>query len=84
MVMGDGPARTPASTEALLEKALALHGAGSLGEAARLYEAILAQDGNHAFALALFGLLRAQEGAHAEALGLFDRALRSEIGRAHV
>ena len=61
-------------TEAF-QRGLACHRAGNLGEAERLYGAILMQKPGHRGALHLLGLIAHQRGQHAAALGLVDRAI---------
>lgn len=59
-----------------LEKAVALHHAGKLGEAERLYDQILALDRRNPDALNLKGAVANTLGRHSEALDLFDRAIK--------
>ncbi|MFT3783347.1 MAG: tetratricopeptide repeat protein [Nibricoccus sp.] len=58
-----------------LEKALALHRAGQLVEAALLYREFLRKQPNHPDALNLLGLLRQQTGEHAQAVECFTKAM---------
>ena len=57
-------------------RALALHQAGRLDEAQKIYTAILAADPDHFDSLHLLGVALHQRGEHAEALRLIDRALQ--------
>jgi predicted O-linked N-acetylglucosamine transferase (SPINDLY family) len=59
-----------------LAQALALHGQGKLGEAERLYAAILAARPNHVDALQMMGLIKLAKGEPAEALHLVSAAMR--------
>lgn len=59
----------------LLQDAVALHQAGRLDEAERVYTAILSRDRRNADALNLSGAIAHARGRHAEALVLFDKAL---------
>ena len=66
-------AKSPINTR--LEKAVALHQAGRLAEAERLYDQILALDRVNPDALNLKGAIANIQGRRAEALALFDRAI---------
>jgi predicted O-linked N-acetylglucosamine transferase (SPINDLY family) len=59
----------------LIQEGLALHRAGRLAEAERLYRQVLAADGDFYPALYLTGLLRLQQGRAVDALPYFERAL---------
>lgn len=61
--------------EALIRNALALHRAGRLAEAERLYGEILAAEPRHLDALLLLGSLHFRRGDSAAALASFDQAL---------
>jgi tetratricopeptide (TPR) repeat protein len=58
----------------VLANAVALHRAGRLADAARLYLSLLEQQPNHADALHMLGLLHHQQGQHARAVELIGRA----------
>lgn len=60
-----------------LAQALALHGQGRLGEAEKLYAAILAVRPDHLDALQMMGLVRLAAGQPAEALRLIAAAMAS-------
>jgi tetratricopeptide (TPR) repeat protein len=60
---------------ARLEDALALHQAGRLGEAERLYRDILSAEPNHFDALHFLGVAAYQQGRHAEAAEFISRAI---------
>ena len=62
-------------TEALIRTAFALHRAGQLQEAARLYGEVLAVNPNQLDALYLLGFVHFQRGEFAAALAHYDRAL---------
>ena len=66
--------RKTASVGPLLQEAVALHQAGRLSEAERLYDKVLAIDPGVADALNLKGLIAAANGRIQEALTLFERA----------
>jgi FkbM family methyltransferase len=59
----------------LLEKALSLHRAGQLAEAASLYRKIIAQEPKNADALHLLGVIEAQKDNSLAAIALIDRAI---------
>ncbi len=61
-----------------IEPAIALHRQGCLGEAERIYAAILAVDPGRADALHLLGLANYQQGRLPEALRLMAAALRAD------
>ena len=63
-----------------IQEALALHRAGRLAEAERLYLRSLAADGNSYPALNLMGLMRLQQGRASEALPYIERALALRPG----
>jgi len=54
--------QAPGNPAEILKKALALHNAGQLGEAADLYQSVLAADAENADALHLMGVLSTQAG----------------------
>lgn len=58
-----------------LVKAAALHQAGNLAEAERLYDQVLALDRANPDALNLKGVIANDQGRHADALAFFDRAI---------
>jgi cytochrome c-type biogenesis protein CcmH/NrfG len=58
-----------------LQLALQHHQHGRLGEAARLYQAILAVQPGHLEALHLLGVVAHQQGDHAQAVALIARVL---------
>ena len=60
---------------ARLEKAVALHQAGELAEAERLYDQVLALDRGNPDALNLKGAIANAQGRHDEALSLFGRVI---------
>lgn len=66
------------TTSDLLDRALALHQSGRVGEAAKLYEAVLAGDAAHPAANHLMGLVHLQQGRAAEAADHIARAVRSK------
>lgn len=70
---------------AVLKEALDLHGRGRPGEAAALYEQVIAAAPDHSGAHNLLGLIALTEGRLERALELFDRAvaLKPGFGRAH-
>jgi tetratricopeptide (TPR) repeat protein len=59
----------------ILTTAIERHRTGQLGEAARLYQRVLAGDQENADALHLLGVLRHQQGDHARAIELIGRAV---------
>src|SRR5579862_3691643 len=63
-------------TDARLREALAHHQAGRLGEAAQLYQRILADEPAHADSLHLLGVIANQSGRPELALDFIGRALR--------
>ena len=63
------------NTDALREKATALHRSGQLAEAERLYRDVLAADPRDFPARHLLGIIRAQRGHYEEALREIDAAL---------
>src|ERR1700728_1297457 len=67
-----------------IQQALALHQQGRLGEADRIYGAILAADPHHFDALHLSGVLRHQQGRSADALRLVAAALKAQPNSADV
>jgi tetratricopeptide (TPR) repeat protein len=60
---------------ARIEDALALHQAGRLAEAERLYRQILSAEPGHFDALHFLGVAAYQQGRHAEAVDLISRAI---------
>ena len=66
----------------MLNRALALHREGRLGEARALYEALLQADARHFDALKLLGTVALQQGDHQEAVRLITRALEVNAGDA--
>jgi len=58
-----------------LRAAVALHQAGQLGQAAQLYQKVLAQDEANAEALHLLGVLHHQQGDHVRAVERMGRAV---------
>ena len=64
-------------TEAVMRSALALHRAGQLDEAARLYEQVVAAQPRNPDALYLLGTVHFQRGEVDTALARFDRALKA-------
>ena len=67
---------------ALLQRAVALHQAGHLTDAAALYTQVLREAPGNADALNLLGLLSDAEGRREDAVALFDRAIASMPGLA--
>lgn len=67
------------SFQATMQKAVALHQQGRLGEASELYRTLLAMRPNDANAQHLLGLVKFAGGATAEALTLIEGALRSGL-----
>jgi protein O-GlcNAc transferase len=65
------------SVQPLLEKAVALHQAGSMAEAIEAYKAIIARDPNHFDATHLLGVIALQEGRLDQAQELITTALRT-------
>jgi Tfp pilus assembly protein PilF len=63
-----------------LHRAIALHQAGKLDEAERLYRSALATEPNNFNALHLLGVLRHHQGRPGEAVGLIEAALRLDPG----
>ena len=59
----------------LLSSAITMHQSGHLGEAALLYEQVLARDEANASALHLLGVLNHQQGDDARAIAMIGRAL---------
>lgn len=70
-------------TDAILERAVALHRAGNLNEAETAYRAILEKDAQHPDALHLLGLIAHQRGASLEAVELISRALKKNTRNPH-
>lgn len=66
---------TPSDSDRQLGLAMQLHQQGKLGEAQRLYEALLAQAPNHPEALHRLGLLHHQSGQGQQAVDLIRRAI---------
>ncbi len=58
-----------------IDKAIALHRAGKLAQARRIYEGILAVDANHVKALHFLGVLHHQSGDPDQAIASIERAL---------
>ena len=78
---------TPAAGDgfqATMQKAVALHQQGRLGDAAELYRTLLATRPNDANAQHLLGLVKFAGGATAEALTLIDGALRCGLASPQV
>lgn len=71
------PHQPTPSIHSLLQKAVALHQAGSLVEAAEAYEAIIAQVPNHFDATHLLGVIALQEARLTQAQELITSALRT-------
>lgn len=63
-----------ASIRAALDRAVALHRAGRLDDAAAAYDEVLARDPDNADALNLLGVIAQSRGRHAAALAYLDRA----------
>jgi len=61
--------------EDVLRAAIALHQTGQLGQAAQLYQKVLARDESNAEALHLLGVLHHQQGDHARAVERIGRAV---------
>ena len=59
----------------VLTTAIEMHQGGRLGEAATLYQKVLAQEKENAVALHLLGVLHHQQGDHARAVELIGRAV---------
>ena len=74
---GDRITSTLTVTQAL-DQAFIQHAQGNLGEAERLYEAILSVDAEHVDALHLLGVVRKQQGRYDEAIRLMGEALRRD------
>ena len=70
------PHKPMASLHPLLEKAVALHRAGSMAEAIETYQAIIAQVPDHFDATHLLGIIALQEGRLDEAQELITSTLR--------
>jgi tetratricopeptide (TPR) repeat protein len=66
------------------EQALALHKAGRLDDAERIYNAVLAADPDHADALHLSAVLKHQRGRSVEALHLVAEVLKTKPGSVDV
>ncbi|BCX16744.1 MAG: hypothetical protein KatS3mg117_0426 [Geminicoccaceae bacterium] len=75
-------APTPGAPDPRLERALAFHRAGAVGEAAALYEAVLESRPDDVDALHLLGVARRAQGRRHEAAELVRRALRLAPGLA--
>jgi predicted O-linked N-acetylglucosamine transferase (SPINDLY family) len=75
------PTNTPAPTDVFRE-AVALHKAGRMEEAQRLYREVLARTPDHADALHLLGVVHHQQGDQGEALRLIGRAIALKPGLA--
>ncbi len=73
------------SIQDVLNSAIAMHQAGQLGEAALLYQKVLAHDEANAGALHLYGVLHHQQGDDTRAVELIGRALalRPNMAAAH-
>jgi FkbM family methyltransferase len=71
---GTSPAASPDELRPMLERALAHHQAGRIGEAVALYEAVLAANPDEPDALHLLGLIRRDEQHLDDALRLIGRA----------
>jgi protein O-GlcNAc transferase len=67
-----------ASNTALLNRALELHRAGRLGDAAAIYEEILAENAAHADALHLLGLVRSRDNDFDTAIRLIRAAIERD------
>ena len=72
----------PATVDALLQTAIAHHGAGQLPQADALYRQILQASPDHPDALHLLGAIAYQVGQHELALQLIDRAIQVNPGYA--
>ena len=66
---------TPVSTSHILKRAVTLHQSGQPEEAARLYEEVLARNGDHPDALHLLGMVRYHMKLYDEAERLVERAV---------
>ena len=73
----DDPPASPTAQASLLEQALERHRVGALGEADRLYRAILAADPGQPDALRFLGFLEQERGRFAEAREILAAALRA-------
>jgi tetratricopeptide (TPR) repeat protein len=63
-----------------MANAFRLHQGGDLAGAARLYQAVLSRDANHADACHLLGVLRHQQGQHAQGVELISKAVALRPG----
>ena len=70
------PSSEPTKLRQLLDRAIACHQRGQLGEAERLYLDILKAEPGHFDAQHLLGIVRHQQGRGLEALALIDAALQ--------
>jgi len=70
------------TTDTAFKKALALHGAGRIDEAWKLYEEILTQDARHFKSLHHLGIAALQQGQYLAALDYIDRSLAIEQSQA--
>jgi tetratricopeptide (TPR) repeat protein len=69
-------------SDGALHQAIALHQAGQLTEAERIYQAVLAAQPRNFNALHLLGVLRHRQGRPEEAVPLIEAALRIDVGSA--
>ena len=75
------PQSPPNEIMGSLSRAIALHQAGNLAEAERLYRLVLAADQDQFDALHYLGMLEAQRGRNEEACRLIGRALQTDKTR---
>jgi tetratricopeptide (TPR) repeat protein len=75
--MPRAPLAKPAGVQQAIAQAVTLHQQGRLVEAERLYNGVLAANGDHFDALHLLGVLMHQSGRSAEALKLISKALKT-------
>ena len=68
--------RPGSGTHSPIDKAIALHRAGQLDQAKRLYEAVLAADPTHVTALHFLGVLYHQRGQSGRGIASIEQALR--------
>jgi tetratricopeptide (TPR) repeat protein len=78
----DAKPGTPTGPRALLARATAMHRAGRLDEAAKLYARVLERRPREADALAGLGRIRGHLGDHDEGLALLRRAIAADGSRA--
>lgn len=77
---GGGNAAGATAFDAKLDAAIRFHHTGRLGEAAQLYQALLAENGRSLVALTNFGLLLRQIGRIEAGIGLLRQALAIDPG----